>query len=178
MRPGRCSRRLGSRGFTLIEMVVAAMLTTLVMMLLGISWMSFGRPAVDVECRARIEREGILTAQSLACDLGGFVGDAPGRTGTLSAYQFVDWDLSNNDVLLLNFQESQGGGLVVISYQLQGSELTRTNSATGVTTTIARYVTAFSVASDPDNSNYAVIQITISYRYFTSTFTLVGVNPA
>jgi prepilin-type N-terminal cleavage/methylation domain-containing protein len=178
MPAGRPRRGLRPRGFSLIEFVVAIVLTTLVMMLLGITWMSFGRPAVDVEARARIQREGILAAQALACDLGGYLPDSPGQTGTLSQYQFADWDLSNSSVLLINFQGANSGDVIVVSYQLEGNKLVRTNSSTGVTTTVAAYVTGFSVAPDPSNSNWALIQITVTYRYFTSTFTLVGVTPA
>jgi prepilin-type N-terminal cleavage/methylation domain-containing protein len=178
MRPPWPRSRFHRRGFTLTEMVVAAVLTTLVMMLLAVTWMSFGRPALEVEARARIEQEGILAAQALSCDLGGFLGDGPGRTGTLSQYPFVDWDLSNSDILLVNFRGASSGNVVVISYQLQGDQLIRSNSATGVTTTIARYVTRFAVGPYSENSNWAQVQITVAYRYFTSTFTVIGVTPS
>jgi hypothetical protein len=38
-------------------------------------------------------------------------------------------------------------------------------------------VSAFSVEPNPDNASQAVIQITIAFRYFTSTYILIGVNP-
>ena len=164
-------------------MVVATFLGALLMMMLGTTWAAFGRPALEVEARARIEQEGILAAQSLACDFGGFVADTPGRTGTVGVgsqnpYQFTGWNVSTPGVLLLNFYGATSSDVVVISYQLQGSVLLRTNSSTGVSTSVARYVTGFSAAADPNNLNHMVITITIAYRNFTSTFTLVGVSPS
>ncbi len=70
------------------------------------------------------------------------------------------------------------GDTIVITYQVSGNELVRSNSSTGVSTTIAKYVTAFSVVSNPDNSSQALIQITIAFRYFSATYTLIGVPPS
>jgi hypothetical protein len=164
-------------------MIVATGLGTLLMMLLATTWAAFGRPALDVEARARIEQEGILAAQSLACDFGGFLADTPGRTGKMSVrgqnpYQFTGSDVSNPGVLLLNFDGATTSDVIVISYQLEGNVLVRTNSSTGVSTTVARYVTGFSAATEPNNANQVSITITIAYRNFTTTFTLVGVSPS
>ncbi len=82
--PPRAAVRHRRAGITVTEMVVATGLATLLMMLLATTWATFGRPALEVEARARIEQEGILAAQSLACDFGGFLADTPGRTGTMS----------------------------------------------------------------------------------------------
>jgi hypothetical protein len=175
---GRRTGRSRRRGFSMMEMIVASMLAALLGILLAGACATFGRPALEVEARARITQESIMAAQSLACDLGGFLADSPGRTGTLSQYQFVDWDLSQGDVVLLNFQGASSNDLVIISYQLQGSQLVRSNSSTGVTTTIANYVTGFTVAPVPNNAKQALITITIAFRYFTATYTLIGVSPS
>ena len=66
----------------------------------------------------------------------------------------------------------------MITYQQSGNQLVRYNSASGITTTIASYVTAFSVAPNPDNTSQALIQITVAFRYFSATFTLIGVPPS
>ncbi len=176
-RPGPCARRR-QRGYTLTEMVISAGLAALLGILLAGACATFCRPAVEVEARARIAQEAILATQSIACDLGGFLADAPGRTGTSTQYQFVDWNLSDANVLCLNFQGTAQGDVVVITYQLQGNLLIRYNSSTGVTTTIAKYFTSFSVEQDPENANQADIQFTISFRYFTATYKLVGVSPS
>jgi hypothetical protein len=166
-------------------MVVASALATLLVTLLATSWMNFGRPALEVEARARIEQEGILAAQALACDFGGFLADTPGRTGSYqdgstSPYQAASppWDLSHPDVLILSFHGASTSDVIAITYQLNGPVLVRTNSSTGVTTTVARHVTAFTAAANPGNSSQVVISITIAYRNFSSTFTLIGVAPS
>jgi prepilin-type N-terminal cleavage/methylation domain-containing protein len=176
IRQGRCARRSRRRGFSLMEMLIASMLMALLGVLLAQACVAFGRPALEVEARARITQESILAAQSLACDLGGFLSDPPGRTLSLSQYQFVDWDLSQGNVLLLNFQGQGPTDLVIISYQLQGNHLVRSNSSTGVAMTISNYVTGFTVA--PVNTNQAKITITVAFRYFMATYTLIGVPPS
>jgi hypothetical protein len=165
------------RGYSLIETMVASILAAFLGILLALSCASFGRSAVEVESRARITQEGILAAQSIACDFGGFLADAPGRTGTLTQYSFSSWDVSEGNVLILYFQGTTGSDVIAITYQLSGDQLIRSNSSNGVTTTIARNVTAFTVGSNPENTSQAVIQITVAFRYFTSTYTLIGISP-
>jgi hypothetical protein len=170
---GSCARR----GFSLVETLLASVLATLLGVLLAMSCATFGRPALEVEARARITQEGILATQSIACDLGGFVADNSGRAGTSSQYVFSGWDLTHGNALVLNYQGASSTDLIVITYQHSGNQLVRYNSTSGVTTTIANYVTAFSVEPNPDNTSQALIQITIAYRYFTATYTLIGVSP-
>jgi hypothetical protein len=177
-RPARRARLIRRRGYIMIEMVVAALLATLLATLLGLACATFARPALEVEARARIAQEAILAAQSLACDFGGFLADPQGRTGDLSQFQFLDWDLSHGDTLLLNFRGAGAQDVIVVAYELQGDRLVRSNSATGVTTTVAGHVTGFAVAPDPNNANQAQIQVTISYRFFAVTHTLIGVKPS
>jgi hypothetical protein len=181
--PGRAGMRRRRAGMTVTEMVVSTALGVLLMMLMATTWATFGRPALEVEARARIEQEGILAAQSLACDFGGFLADTPGRTGTMSVgaqnpYQFSGWNVSNSGVLLLNFYVASTPSVITITYQLEGNLLVRTNSSTGVSMAVARYVTSFSAAVDPNNLNQVVITLTIAYRNFATTFTLVGVSPS
>jgi hypothetical protein len=164
------------RGFSLVEAVLGAFLATLLGLLLAMSCATFGRPALDVDARARITQEGILAAQSLACDLGGFLADSSGRTGTSAQYVFTGWDLQGN-VLVLNFQGATSSDVIAITYQQSGNQLVRYNSASGITTTIANYVTGFSVAANPDNTSQALIQLSVKFRYFSATFTLIGVSP-
>ncbi len=188
IRKGGCTGRSRRRGFSMMEMIVASMLAALLGMLLAQACVTFGRPALEVEARARISQESILAAQSLACDLGGFLADSPGRTGIYpqtsppSPYQFVDWDFSQGSppgtVLLLNFQGLSSGEPIVIKYELLGNQLVRSNSSTGLTTTIANYVTGFTVEPDPGNASCVQINITIAFRYFSATYTLIGVPPS
>jgi hypothetical protein len=174
----RGAGRRGARcGFSLIETLLTTVLATLLGMLLGMSCATFCRPALAVDSRARITREGILAAQSLACDLGGFVAESAGRNGTITQYAFTGWDLSQANVLVLNYQGTSTTDLIAITYQQSGNNLVRYNSSSGVTTTVATYVTAFSVGPNPDNESQALIQITVSFRNYAATYTLIGISP-
>lgn len=184
MRPSaRALAQSRRASFSMTEMTVASALAALVMILVATTWTTFGKPALEVEARARIEQEGILAVQSLACDLGGFLADLPGRSGPLTAassniYQFTGWDVSHPGVLLLNYVGPSTSPVITVSYQLQGSVLERTDYSTGVITPAARYVSAFSVSTMPGNPSQIQISITIAYSYFSSTFTLIGVLPS
>ena len=178
MRPIRCTYRSRRRGFSMLEMIVAALLAAMLGALLVQAFITFGRPALEVEARARITQEAILATQSLACDLGGFLADSAGRTGTISQYQFANppWDVSQGTELLLNFQGLNSGDVIVIIYQLQDNSLVRSNSSTGVTTTIANYVTGFSVQPEPGSpSNQMPVNVTFTFcNNFTSTYSLIN----
>jgi hypothetical protein len=166
------------RGFTLTELSVSSLLAILLMTLIAGAWATFGRPALEVEARTRITREAILATQSISCDLGGFLADKPGQTGTLSQYSLIDWNLGDGSVLLLNFRGTTSRDLIVVSYQIQDHKLTRLNSSTGAAITVANHVTAFSVTTVPENARQMRIQITISYRDFTGTYTLIAMSPS
>ena len=176
-RPGQTAHGCGvRRGFSLLETMLASVLATLLGVLLAMSCATFGRPALEVDARARITQEGILAAQSIACDLGGFLADNSGapepRASMCSSVGPLSRQCSGPQFLW-----RASSDLIVITYQQSGNQLVRYNSATGVTTTIANYVTGFTVEPNPDNSSQALIQITIAFRYFTATYTLIGVNP-
>jgi hypothetical protein len=101
------------------------------------------------------------------------------QDGSASPYQSSSppWNVSNPGVLILNYYGATTSDVIAVTYQLTGQMLVRTNSSTGVTTPVARYVTAFSAAPAPGNPNQVVITITVAYRNFSSTFTLIGVAP-
>jgi hypothetical protein len=196
MKPtGRADVRRRRAGLTVTEMIIGTAMASLMMLLLATTWTTFGRPALQVEARARIQQEGILAAQSLACDFGGFLADSPGRTGKVapggsSPYQpstRPPWDASHlPDELWLNFYGAtmSSSDQVIIRYWLDptSNRLLRENLSTQVQTTVAQYVTAFSVVADTNYSNQVHITITITYPVanprFTSTFTLIGVAPS
>jgi hypothetical protein len=157
--------------------MVASVLAALLGLLLALSCASFGRSALEVESRARIAQEGALAAQSLACDFGGFLADSPGRAGDLTQYTFTSWDLSQGNMLILYYYGTAPSDVIVVTYQLSGDQLIRSNQSSGVTTTIARHVTGFSVGPNPDDTTQAEIVFTVTFRYFSSTYTLIGISP-
>jgi hypothetical protein len=157
--------------------MVASVLAALLGILLALSCASFGRSALEVESRARIAQEGALAAQSLACDLGGYLADSPGRTGDSTQYSFASWDITQGNLLILYYHGTTSTDVIIVTYQLSGDQLVRCNQSSGVTTTIARHVTGFSVGPNPDNTAQAQILITVTFRYFSSTYTLIGISP-
>ncbi len=168
----------------MLEMIVAALLAAMLGALLVQAFITFGRPALEVEARARITQEAILATQSLACDLGGFLADklrdANRNHQPVSIRQLPQArTFPVGTELLLNFQGLNAGDPIVVSYQLQDNRLVRSNSSTGVTTTIANYVSGFSVQPEPGSpSNQILINITFTFRNFTSTYSLIGVSPS
>lgn len=175
------------------EMVVASGLATMLVMLLATTWATFGATALEIEARARVEREGILAVQALAYDLGGFLDDDPsspgGRPGgmmsdlaTYNPYQFLDWNIGTPGVLLLNYSGGSASPAYTVSYQVEGSQLVRTctnlSSAESTNRTVARYVAANGFTVTAVNGNQIQITLIIAYRNITSTFTLIGVPPS
>ena len=171
------------RGYSLVEAVLGAFLATILGLLLAMSCATFGRPALDVDARARITQEGILAAQSIACDLGDSspialaVPELVCRIQLLTSIRLWAGTFRRATLWSSIFKGVTSSDVIAITYQQSGNQLVRYNSASGITTTIANYVTAFSVAANPDNTSQALIQITIAFRYFSATYTLVGVNP-
>jgi hypothetical protein len=157
--------------------MVASILAALLGFLLALSCASFGRSALEVESRARIVQEGILAAQSIACDFGGYLADSSGRAGDLTQYSLTSWDVSQPDLLILYFQGTSSSDVIVVTYQQSGDQLVRSNLSSGVTTTVARHLTGFSVGPNPQNAAQALIQITVTFRLFSSTYTLIGTSP-
>jgi hypothetical protein len=161
----------------MLDTLLASVLATLLGLLVATSCATFGRPALEVDARARITQEGILAAQSIACDLGGFHADTLGRTGTSTQYKFTGWDLFQSNALVFNYQGVDSSDLMAVTYHLSGNQLVRYSSASGVTTTVATNVTAFTYEPNPGNSAEALIRIEISFRYFKATYSLIAVPP-
>ncbi len=179
-------------------MVVATGIATLLMVLLATTWATFGRRALEVEARARIQQEGVLAAEALARDFGGFLADAPpgvieamsyGGNGSYQ-YQFTDYtvDVNNPGLLLLTYSgtRSPPSGTIVVQYWFDSTNnlLRRQNLSTGIETTVAQYVTDF--RAEAYGVNQVQITITIAYPltprekpkpYFKSAFTLIATHP-
>ena len=97
--------------------MVASILAALLGLLLALSCASFGRSALEVESRGRIAQEGVLAAQSIACDFGGYLADSSGRAGDLTQYSLTSWDVSQPDLLILYFQGTSSSDVIVVTYQ-------------------------------------------------------------
>ena len=144
----REARRRRSRvaGISLIETMVASVLAAFLGILLATEPAHrSAAPRSKSSARARITQEGILAAQSLACDLGGFLADAPAAPAPRPSTRSRAGTSLKATCSSCISRGRTGTDVIAITYQLSGDQLVRSNSSTGVTTTIARYVTAFSV---------------------------------
>lgn len=176
------------------EMVVATSLATLLVVLLATAWTTFGSTALEVEARARLEREALLSVQSIAYDLSGFLNDDPsspspgwpgGQMSDVAAknpYQFLDWGLSNPGVLTLNYSGGSASPAYTVTYQVEADQLVRTctnlSTAAATRVTVARHLAANGLSVAEINPNEVQILLTFSYRNITSTFTLIGIPPS
>ena len=131
----------------------------------GTGCASFGRSALEVESAPRIAQEGILAAQSIACDFGGFLADAPGRTGTLTQYSFTSWDVSQANVLILYFQGTTGTDVIAITYELSGDQLVRYQLVERRDDHDRPTRYGLLCRLKPENTGQAMIQITVTFRY-------------
>src|SRR5208283_3763371 len=140
-------------GFTISEMVIGTFLMALLAVLLAAAVATFARPAAEVDGRTRLALEASMAAEALARDLGGYLADNSGVPGTLTQYQFSNWNPSSDGtILFLNYQgTSPGPPCVIVTYQQQDYRLVRTQLSNGVQTVVARYVTGFLVQPDPTN---------------------------
>jgi len=132
----RAGRAPGARrgGFSVTELVVVGMMTTLLSMILATVWSGFCRPARDAATRCRLATEANLACYALAEDLGGdlagvrIVPDTsptalPGRVGLQLSYN--------------------GPAAATVTYRLDGRRLIRTGSA-GADVTLAAELVPFS----------------------------------
>ncbi len=176
------------RSFTIMELVVATFLTALLAVLMAAAAATFARPAAEVDGRTRLALEASMAAEALARDLGGYLADNSGVPGTLTQYQFSNWNPSSDGtILFLNYQgTSPGSPYVIVTYQQQDYRLVRTQLSNGDQTVVARYVTGFLVQPDPTNAANVRIQVTLTYPdpssqrqipSFSGTYVLIGVPP-
>lgn len=164
MRPPRARKRAG--GFTLVEMMLAAVLMVVVAAILSAAWGAFGRPAVSAIARARLAQEAEIAAESLARDVGMLAAST--ATGAGSRYQNVQADGST---LYLAIDDGAGAVRTVV-YTLDPADpgrLIRTDS--GETRVIARFVSGFHAEADtppvgPGGANVSGVRIelTLSHR--------------
>jgi prepilin-type N-terminal cleavage/methylation domain-containing protein len=168
------------RGYTLIELVVASFLISLLSMLLILAWKTFGLPALEVETRARITIDANLAAESLARDLSGYQVKREGKSGPADPiqvyrlYKFesrLDPDDTHPYPLRLRFKredQATNPTVITVSYYVNSSTstLVRTEEESGTPITVATHVKNLEFTQ----SNQ--ISFTVSYRQFEGTYTL------
>lgn len=135
-------RAAGSRrrGFSVTELVVVGMMTTLLAMLLATVWAGFCRPARDAATRCRLATEANLACYALAEDLGGDLA------GVQAVADTSPGALPGQVCLQLTYN---GPAAAPVVYRLQGNRLLR-NQGGGADVTLAAELVPFT----PDGSGF------------------------
>ena len=174
------------QAFTLMELIVASFLISLLSMLLIMAWKTFGVPAVQVEERTRIALNANLVAESLARDLGGALvqKEAKSETDLNQVYRIYRFDArlaSDPDhpyPLRLRFKrEDDSTKEKTVSYWVDSgstpNKLMRVEEQSGSSkTAVATHVTAIQVPPVLAGETSFAISFTVSYREFEGTYTM------
>ena len=141
-------------GFTLLEMLVAAMLTVMLALIVGRSWGNISNALGDCTARTRAAQELRLTLSSLSRDLGSTLAFTP---------------LDDGRVLLCLDGGDLPDGLAqwsepdeVVEYVLRNGQLIRRLVHDGQEFLVAKGVDAFAVRS---LANGRTLELTIRVRY-------------
>jgi hypothetical protein len=116
MRQPRPSPR---RGFSLTEVALAGFMMSVLALLLGNAWASFGRPAISSVARIRVAQEANLAAEALARDVGYLAQPTGNQSDT--RYQNVQ---GGGPILYLSIDDGTGSPRS-ISYAPDPNDSTR-----------------------------------------------------
>jgi type II secretory pathway component PulJ len=183
MMPSRRSRFRRTAGFTMLEIMVASLVMTLLVVLLSQVWVGMIRPTTDMICCSQLDQEAKLAAAALAADLGGSLANPEGRLGTQPQYKYVGRLEPANSQLWLCFDGgSSPNGVAdwgppdsVIVYEVQDGSLVRFDQTAGTSVPIARHVDSFATQDLGDGR--VQLQLVLSYRNVTRTYTFIGRDP-
>ncbi len=180
--PPRRPRPAARRGFTTVEVSIASGLLVLLSVILGATWGAFGRPLIDADTRCRLILEARMAATALAHDVGGY----DTSTGTRASGRFVGRICTANNQLRLCFDGGSAPNGVadwgppdtVVTYSINNdgptTALVRLDETSGASFTVARYVTGMSLV---ELGSGVEVQLTLSYRTLTQTYTLMTIDP-
>jgi type II secretory pathway component PulJ len=166
-------------GFTVLEFMLTSLLMTILAVVTAGAWSGLGRPSVDAVVRCRIHQEAEMALESLACDLSGALGEQSPQ-GARDAGRLVGRRIVGSQLQLCFEGEPLNGAAdwatpdTLVTYDLQGQCLTRSNQQSGTTLTVARCVQSVQWTELPDGIR---ADLTISYRGLSRTFTFVARDP-
>jgi type II secretory pathway component PulJ len=166
-------------GFTLIEVLFASGIMSLLVLLLSAAWSGLGRPSADAVARLRVAEEANLAAQSLARDFSGNLGEQ--TIGGKKLGRIVGRMVVAGPQLRLCFDGDPVNGAAdwaapdtVITYEVLGNRLVRANLSTGTAFTVATNVDQVQLTAQPDGVR---LDLTFSYRNVTRTYTIIAQDP-
>ena len=136
-------------GFTLLELLIAAMLSIGLAMVTAQFWVYFSRQLGDLKARARVAQELRFAVDTMARDMGAAVGATPiGSDGVLvckddgDANGLAEWAAPDK----------------LIRYSLVDGQLVREDQTSGVEIVVADNVSVFAV----EDVSASVLQMTIT----------------
>lgn len=170
-------------GFTLLEVMVASIVMSLLVMLMAQAWSGLGRPTVDMAIRGRLAQEAGLAAAALAGDLGGYLSNPEGRLGTTASLPLVGRLQPTGSQLWLCFDGGPapngapdwGPPDTVIVYDVQGGRLVRTDQTAGTAVTVAQCASGLHVQDL--GGGQVQVGLTLSFRGVTQTYTWIARDP-
>lgn len=185
------SPRKRRTGFTLMELIVASFLISLLSMLSIMAWKTFGVPAVRVEQRTRIALSANLAAESLARDLSGCLLREEARSETdlnqiERPYRFdsrLAADTAHPYPLRLHFKSGDDPPKEkTVSYWVDSSSSTdmlmrRDEQSGAPPVVVTAHVTALQVPLILEGETSFTIEFTVSYRDFEGTYAMTVKNP-
>ena len=170
-------------GFTILEIMVASLVMTLLVVLLSQVWVGMIRPTADMISYSQLDQEAKLAATALAADLGGSLANPEGRLGTQAQYKYVGRLEPASTQLWLCFDSGSspngvadwGSPDTVIVYEVQDGSLVRFDQTAGTSVPIARHVDSF-VTQDLGDGRVQ-FQLLLSYRNLSRTYTFIARDP-
>ena len=164
-------------GFTMIEVAMAGALMSLLVILISGAWRGLGRSATDATARSRVTQEANLAAAALARDFGGSLPEQP--TGTKVEGRLLGWLVTSGPELRLYYDGDPDSEIVYYldtqtTYGKTWKRLVRWNTDTGSEFTVATNVDTMELT---DLGDAVQIDLTLTYRDLTRTYTFVGKGP-
>jgi hypothetical protein len=175
--PESRDRRGPRSGFTMVEVAMAGALMSLLVILISGAWRGLGRSSTDATVRSRVVHEANLAAAALARDFGGSLPGQP--TGGKEEGRLVGWLVTAGPELRLYYDGTPNIEIVYslvteTTYGRTWKRLVRWNADTGSEFTVATNVDTMELT---DLGDRVQIDLTLTYRDLTRTYTFVGKGP-
>ncbi len=165
-----------SRGFSLVELMVVAAMTSFLLLMMSGMWRAFGRSLIETSDQARLLCEADLAVETLRRDFCGYLPASD--TGDLKAGKLLArLVIGGGSGILLCFDGPPANGVadwaapdVVVSYVVQQGQLLRVNQQAGTVFVACEGVELFSAVEQADG---VLIQLTVRRRDISRTYTFV-----
>ena len=170
---------LPPRGFTLLELMIATLLSSFLLLMIAGMWASLGRSAAGNLADCQIAADALMALDTFRRDLSGTL---PGSSlGGKQQGRLVGRLIVGGNQLRLCYDGNPANGIAdwgnpdrVVVYQLDAGRLVRTDVATGASFVVADSAEQFCVT---DLGTGVRIALTLGRRRVCRTYTLVTRDP-